>query len=234
MKSIAELSSAILSGNKAERDAAIYEASLSPYNVRKIVVDLTTAKSETDSIPFRIGFPFQSFLVVDATDSIANVNMRLYGRDQQNDMLPLKKGIQVTFPFPINEAYISWAAQAGKTITFIFFVYGEMKTNIFDLQNSGGVSIYDGSSVVTETAGVATTTAAVLFAASTVRKKVFIQNFDSIDVYLGDSAVTDETGTKPGIRVPPGGSYEWRSSSACYIIAGSAGTANKIGLTTFS
>lgn len=100
---------------------------------------------------------------------------------------------------------------------------------------SGTVTVNpNGGTIVTVLTGGSATTSAAQLVATGSWISVQIQNLDSIPIFLGDSSVTTDTGSKPGVRLMPGDSFSWTSSAACFVIAGSTGGTNKISLVKFT
>lgn len=213
-------------------EAAIYANSTGQNLIRTLTLPLDTAKLSGD--PFRVGFPFKSLYVISATDPSTTVNMRLGTRDSSEDSFPLSQESTFELPYPVKEAYIDWSAQAGKTITILFSIKGTFKSNKIASITSGGVLITEGTALTTQTGGTIPVVATQLFAQDSSRKLMVIQNQDSIDMWIGDAAVTTDTGTKPGIKIEAGGSYEWKSTAACYVIGKSVGTTNRVALMYFA
>lgn len=213
-------------------DASIFASSVGQVqNIRVVTLDLTTAKLSTT--PLDLGFPFRSLYVVSTTDSTVSVNMRLESTDSINDSFPLKAQTSIKLPFPVRRAFLDWSAQSGKTIQILFALRGEFSTNQVAAISSGGISIYDGDSVTSGSVGSVTTTAAALIAADSSRKKAIIQNQGAVSIYIGGSTVTAVSGARPGIEIPPGGTFEWSSTGACYAITSSVTNSN-ISVTSFS
>lgn len=213
-------------------EAAIYANSTGQNLIRTLTIDLSVAKLPGD--PFRVGFPFKSIYVISATDPSTTVNMRLGTRDSSEDSFPLAQESTFELPFPVKEAYIDWTAQAGKTITILFSIKGTFKSNKIASITSGGVLITEGTALTTQTGGTIPNTAQQLFAQDSSRKLMVIQNQDSIPFWIGDASVTTNSGSKPGIMIQPGSSYEWKSTAACYFIGQVAGSANQVALMYFS
>lgn len=213
-------------------EAAIYANSTGQSLIKTLPVDLSIARLAGD--PFRVGFPFRSFYVISASDPATTINMRLGTRDTSEDSSPLSQESSFELPFPVKEAYLDWPAQAGKTMLLLFSIKGAFKSNKIASITSGGVLITEGTSLTTQTGGTIPAVATALFPQDSSRKLMVIQNQDSIDMWLGDAGVTTDAGTNPGIKIQPGGSYEWKSTAACYFIGKSAGAANKIALMYFS
>lgn len=213
-------------------EASIYAQSVGKgATVKVLTLSLDTAKLETS--PLNLGFPFSSFAVLDATDSNVSISIKLNSQDSNEEAFEVQKGASFKSSLPVAKAYAHWDAQANKTITLAFFFAAEFATNRTESVVSGGVALDYGSTVTPQTKGTSSSTASELFSSDADRKKMEIQNLDSVDIFIsGDNTVTLDSGSKPGIKVSPGEVYEWTSSSACYVISASSVTA--IGLNKFS
>lgn len=185
-----------------------------PFNVQSMTLSLDTAKLST--APQKISFPFSSVFIANATDTTVNVNVQLFGQDSMNSTFQMKKNDAFTMPFPISEAYLSWPAQAGKTITIVFFVSGEFRPGSQISVINGGINISEGSAValggqVTLLAATAALIAPIL----STRNVAWIQNKTGADLYLGDASITD-SGATEGIKVPPDYIISWKSTAGLY------------------
>lgn len=178
------------------------------------VIDLSTARTAQN--PFVIGFPFRSCFIRTATDSLTNVNMRLDAPDDAAGDISLKNNDSFVLPFRAAKAFLNWTAQSGKSITLLIFPYGEFRSGSQVSSTAGGVSITTGDSVTTNAVATVTTATAQLFASDSSRKMMVIYNHGAVSIFIGGSTVTDQAGANPGIEIPPGGSYEWDSTAACY------------------
>lgn len=208
--------------NATEIDrAALFESSLGQNEVQAVTIDLTTARLSTD--PMQLGFPFRSFVVVSATDSNVSVNLKLSTQDTYQSAVPLKRGSALTLPYPVRKGFLHWDAQTGKSITILFLVTGEFKTNILDLVNSGGVTISDGTSFTTSVVSLTASTATQLFPSDTSRKTASWVNDTGADVWVGNSSVSN-SGANKGFRVAAGATFNYRNTAALYAysIGGSA------------
>ncbi len=200
---------------------------------RVVTFALDTAKLSTQ--PFKIGFPFRAFQAYTATNTDVEVFIKPSSQDDSQDWISVKQNYSLEFPFPVREGYMYWAAQASKSISIIFLLNGRFQTNQFVQTSQGGFTLADGTAVTPQSPITASITATQIVASSSSRKVAVVQNNDSIPVFIsGDNTVTDDAGLKPGIKINPGESYEWRSSSAIFLISSSAGATGKIGINIFS
>lgn len=210
----ADQAALILSKLSEIQRAKIYEGNTQrPFLVQKMTINLSTAKLETD--PYRIGFPFKSVYVQTATDVYSTVNIKLLTRDTTQSSFPIKLNDVFSNEYPISEAYLDWSAQAGKSITLIFFLESEFKSGSQISVTGGGVSIVDGSSISLATVTLAATTAAAIAPADPLRKVATIQNKTGADLYVGDSSVTN-AGATEGILIPINGIIYWKNTGALY------------------
>lgn len=199
--------------NEIQR-ARIFEGNTQrPFSVQKMTIDLTTARLSTQ--PYKIGFPFKSLYVQTATDVYATVNVKLLTQDSSQSSFPMKLNDSFNNEFPIAEAYLDWDAQAGKTITLIFFLDSEFRSGSQISVTGGGVSIVDGSSILLGTVTLAAATAAVIAPADSLRKVATIQNKTGAVLYVGDSSITNGGATE-GINIQPDGIITWRNTGALY------------------
>lgn len=222
-----------------DRASAFQGSTDAPFEVQVITLsstDLGTARTDSAGPAgyMNINFAFRSVYVVSATDSNVEIQLKPNTDDSIQGSIPLRLNSGIKFPRSLAKAKIWWSAQSGKTMTLIFFTSGEFSSGRLNLINSGGINLNYGDTVTTNTAATAAAAATSILAADTARKMAIVYNFDTQAIYLGGSTVTTESGTKPGIRLVPGASYEWLSSAAIYCIADVAGVANKIGITVLS
>lgn len=207
--------------------ASIFEgATQKPFEVQSETIDLSTAKPDSD--PKRIGFPFRSIYVADASDVYATLNMRPNSRDTIQSAIPFKKNDSWSKDLPIAEAYLSWPAQPGKWITILYFVSSEFKSGSQISVTGGGVSLVDGSAVTGPTQVVLPpATATIVAPVSSTRKKASIQNKTGASIYIGGSTVT-ATGTTEGIEIPNGAIISWQNTGALYAYSVAGGNVARI------
>jgi len=214
----------IIQSRKSESVAGLQNAAQSR---RKIVYvrtyDLTTAKLVT--APEILDFNFQSFWVVDASDSSTSVSLVANPQREGllNDAVTLKNNLFLDLKYPIAGAQLYWSAQSGKTITIAFFTEGEVKPGSLVSAISGGVARIDGSSFTSAGLGSGGASASVIVAsgagtmilkADTSRKCATVYTDQAI--WIGDSSVA--VGTR-GIPVAAGSTFEWRNLGALYACA---------------
>lgn len=213
---------AILAEVRDKARARIFEGSTQkPFQVQKIVLDLSTARLETD--PFQINFAFRSFYVEDATDVNVNAFLKPTTRDSVQSFFKIKKNDSWASDFPISSAYLHWDAQSSKSITIVFFTDAEFRSGSQISVTGGGVSIVEGTSFTTEQVDLTASTATQVCASDSTRKMATIQNNTGGDVFFGGSSVS-ETGANMGIRISAGDSFEWRNTAALYAYSATGGS----------
>lgn len=200
--------------------------------VRYLTLDLTTAKLA--GAPYEISFGFRSFVVLNTTDSSVSVNMRIGSRDTNVDSFPVKNNASLVLPYPVQKAFLDWSAQSGKSISILFFTRGTFSTNQLVSSLAAIVTLGDGDTATTQAGAQALAAGGQLFAADSARKCMLIENQSGGPIYIGSSGVTVPGGATPGFTIQAGGSYEWRSTAACYAIAPADTGATDISLTKFS
>ncbi len=177
---------------------------------------LTTARTLQEG--FRIGRPFTSMTVVSATDANTNINMQVDTVNASNDPFNVKPPATLDFPLPVKEAYLYWDAQAGKTITIAFFLYGSFKTNQTNLSISGGLNTSFGSSC-TLTAPAMLATEVAIFPLDLTRKNGEFRNTGTEPLYVGPTGVLTTTGRIVDVN----DDFEWMNTAALYGIAATGG-----------
>lgn len=218
----------------AQDEAGLYASTVGDNQpIRYLTIPLDTAS--IDGKPYVLNFGFRSFVVLSATDSSTYVNMQLADDSTNVDKFPVKNNASLRLPFPVQKAFLTWPAQAGKSISILFFLRGEFSTNLLVSSNSATQTPYIGDTVTSLAGAQVTTTAAALFAYDLTRKSMMINNQSGQSIWIGGSTVTAKGGARPGIEIVAGGSFEWTSAAACYAITSGASTgATDISLTQFN
>lgn len=183
--------------------------------------ELTTAA--TASSPYIIDNPCNGFYVETATDSDVAVKLVLTSPEAQNtgNYTTIKKGDAGKFDAVARRVLLLWDAQPGKSITIVFYFGFAFQPGQLTNVISGGVTITDGTGMTPAACVSVTTSATALLAASSTRKKATLQNLGGTDLYIsGVNTVvaTSVAGDTTGLKIPPGGTYEWINSGACYGI----------------
>jgi hypothetical protein len=173
-----------------------------PQTIQRVTFPLDAAQSEYG--PKEINFPFKSFFVESASDPNTYVYVRPNTKDEVQSYFKVSNRDSWTVEKPIAQAFIHWPAQAGKSITIVFFSDAEFRSGSQQSVSSGGVSINEGSSI---TDGNVTLVAAT-------PKKIFDQNFNrKVATWYNDLGAVARVGGSSlvsatlGIPVPPGGIY---------------------------
>lgn len=186
-----------------------------PFQVQRLVLDLTSARLETD--PLIISFPFRSIFVQDATDNGVSVNFRPTTTDSIQSYFGLKKNDSWNVDTAISRGYLHWSAQSGKTITLIFFTDAEFKSGSQISVNSGGVAISEGSVAdATTRVTLAATTAAAIAPANADRNVCLLENATGADLYVSGANTVTDSGATRGIKIASGDYFEWRNTAALY------------------
>lgn len=217
-----EMSDSILNMADEIKRASIFEGNTQrPFSIQTIVLALDTARLETD--PYRIGFPFKSVFIADATDISVTVSMKPGARDSFQSAFPLIKKDSWSVNNPVNEAFLYWSAQSGKTITLVFFTDSEFKSGSQISQNAGGVNINEGSSTTAMAqVTLAAATATPIIPTDSLRIVSIIQNKTGADLWVGGSNTVTNSGATEGIKIPADGIIYWRNTANLhgYSVAG--------------
>lgn len=209
-----EVARALLQEMKLQKEAEVFEGTTkSPFEIQAITLDLSTACLST--APYRIGFPFRSLFVRNATDNSVSITVRPQTQDSFQSGVDLKLNDSLDFEIQQSGAYLSWAAQAGKSLTLIIFVNALFKSGSQVSQTAGGVAIIDGSSFTRTVTTLAAATATSVLSQDTTRKISNIQNNTGADLFVGDSTIT-ASGATIGYTVAPGATFQWRNTAQLY------------------
>lgn len=200
--------------------------------VRYVTLDLTTAKLA--GAPMELSFGFRSFVVLNTTDSSVSIRMRIGSRDTNVDSFPVKNNASLVLPYPVQKAFLDWDAQSGKSISILFFTRGVFSTNQLVSSLAAVVTLGDGDTADTQNGAQVLAAGGQLFAADSARKCMLIENQSGQPIYIGSSVVDVPGGAQPGFTIQDGGTYEWRSTAACYAISATDTAATGISLTKFS
>lgn len=226
-----DISDAILGMIEQNRNAKIFEGTTQkPFEVQSITLALDTAATQQN--PYIIGFPFKSVYIAAATDTVVGVNLFPNAIESFQSSIPLKQNDSWIVDEPVAKAFLTWSAQAGKTITLIFFVSSMFQSGSQLSISGGGVSISEGTTFTTSQVALTAATATLVAASLSTRKLLSVQNNTGADVWFGGVSVSN-TGTNQGLRISPGAILQWRNTAALYAysIAGGSGDS---GLTIMS
>jgi len=189
------------------------QSSNRPFTAQAITFDLGTAVVRSAAL--RIGFPFKTLFIESASDVYANVNVLLGSNDTIQSPKNMKYNDAVEYDYPINQAYIYWDAQSGKTLTLIAFVDARFRSGQQISVTGGSVTVGTGSSFTMERVTLTAATATQIFASESTRKIATIKNNSGASVWLGGSSVSN-TGANLGYELPTGASLEWRNTGSLY------------------
>lgn len=191
-----------------------------PFSVQSITLNLTTGSVN----PYKIGGAFRSVFVVSATDTSTTINLQPNSADSYQSAIPMKLNDAWSSEYPISEAYLSWSAQSGKSITILLFVDSEFRPGSQISVVGGGVSISEGSAFTTSQVSLTAATATLVAASNSSRKLTSFQNNTGGPVWFGGSSVSN-TGANQGQRCEAGAIFYWRNSAALYAysVAGGSG-----------
>lgn len=211
-----EMARAVLTQDRDKELARIADAINSlPFSVQSMTIDLSTAKLSTS--PLKVGFPFKSLFIQDATDVLSNIYFRPNTVDSMQSAFNLKKNDAWSNDYPIAQGFLHWDAQASKTITLVFFTSSEFRSGSQISVTGGGVSIVDGSTITGPTrVTLSATTATIIAPALSTRKKCTIQNKTGADLYVGGSTIGAVGGVNEGIKIPSDGIIYWQNTGALY------------------
>lgn len=205
---------------------------LRPRLALPVVLALDTARDWRN--PYIISTPFDSFYVAGATDAVTTVSVTL-GSDSSNsdkNSFPIKASDSAKFGSPVKGCLLTWTAQAGKTITVVFFLGIDFKSGSYLNQFVGQTSIINGTGVNTGTLGAAgnqatlpvTNAAAVQLCPINLVRASFNFYTDQ-KIWVGDAAVA----VGRGVPVAAGGIFQFSNTGALYAIADAA-AANVTGM----
>lgn len=202
------------------QDAELFSKQENPFTVQTITIPLDTARDVGN--PLTLNIPHRSIYVQDATDVNVTVSVQMQSRDSINSTFAIRKNDAWTNDSIIPQINLSWSAQAGKTITLVFFYNTEFRSGSQISVTGGGVLVSEGSSFVDARQTLAPTTAAVVFSSDSTRALGVIQNTSGASIWVGASTVTN-SGSTVGLEVPANGVFEWRNTGALYAYSVAGG-----------
>lgn len=211
-----ELAQSLLQEVRDLRNARIFQGNTQkPFKVQKIVLDLSTAKLETN--PYKVSFPFQSLYVQEATDSATVIKFKPGTQDSYQSDFNMRSNDSWSSEVPTTEATFFWDAQSNKSITLVFFVDAEFRSGRQISVQSGGVSISEGDVIGTATTTtLAPTTATIIAPSNSNRKCSTIENNTGADLFVSGSSTVTNSGATRGLRVAPGENIKLRNTGALY------------------
>jgi hypothetical protein len=197
----------------------------------RLVIALDTASTAQN--PFVVNQPFDGVYVETATDNLTTVKLSMGSLDtyQTDNYVTLTKNCALKNDFEVKGATLTWSAQAGKTITVVFFLGASFTPGSLISAISGGVNVLEGSTINEALLGsggasssVSVTSTATQLLPTDSSRIVATLNFSS-PVNIGDSSVTATT----GLPVPANTPIEFRNTGALYAIT-AAGTSTCTGI----
>lgn len=195
-------------------DEAIMGALIANPEQEVMTLTLDLSQERRADNPLEVNFPFRSLFVRDATDADVEIQWRAASRATFQGVVPIQLNDSFVNPYRM-KGYFHWSAQAGKSITLIFFATIEFRPGSQISNTAGGVSISEGASMSHSVVTLAAATATEIVASSSTRKLATIQNNTGSDIWVGTSAVSN-TGANLGIQVPAGATFQWRNTAALY------------------
>lgn len=196
---------------------------LRPALVIRIPIDLSTARDK--STPMQIDGPFDGFYVENSTTTPGAVGQIAFsGREHLSNYIQIGQNDVDNFEEPIRELFFMNTAQAGVTLTLILFLGMRFQSGALNSQITGGVVISSGQSMTPKACVSVLTTATLIVAADTTRKKTTITNLSGATIWIsGTNAVASGTSavagtTTVGIPLGAGAIYEMTQTGALYGI----------------
>jgi len=209
-----------------------YSSDAVPFRQQRFVLSLdrndpTTGEPRgTISNPYKIGIPVTAIRCEDATDNSTEIKISMNGDSTQQleNYTVMKKNDTVNFDTPAKSLYLTWDAQAAKTITLIAYVDVHFESGTQVSSIAGGVNITTGSGMTPETPVSVSSTATLIASADSDRKNLTVGNprTSGIDIWVsGTSAVTSEGGANPGVLLEPGDYFVYQGQGDFYGISAS-------------
>lgn len=188
----------------------------------RVPIALDVARSASD--PLVIIQPFNGFYVEEATDSSTSVKMGLGSVDKYNtdNYTTLKENDAAYSTEETRGCTLFWDAQAGKSITIVFYVGVDFRPGSLLSVITGGVTVNEGTALTQAGLGAAgnassvvcSGTVAQLLPSDSNRKIAKLFN-PGADLWVGNSAVTAGVGD-----YWPGGTWlEIKNTAAHYAIS---------------
>lgn len=194
--------------------AAIFQGNTQhPFSTQTIIIALDTARGDGD--PYKVGFPFKSVFVKVATDTTTTLSLKSDTQDLIQSGYPLTYNDALEFTSPVSSAYLTWAAQSGKSMTLVFSLNASIRPGSQLSISAGGTSISEGSSFVNAQKTLVAATALSVFSQNFLRKVGVLQNTTGASIWVGAVTVTN-SGATIGIEVPAGGSFIWKNTAQLY------------------
>lgn len=223
--------------NQFQKDAIEEARQTGAFKVQTYLIDLSTAKTEQD--PFIIGYPFKTIAFENATADSVAVSCKFNSNDQGVSAQVFKDNAVVQTNKMFSGAYLFWSAQSGQSIRVTVYVDSEYSTG--SLKNSGTIAVSgitapvvidDPNTLTITNPAISAATATKIVTGSTANRRVYIENNDTEDVYVGaDNTVTNSGATK-GFTIPMGMVYEdeFKGDLWLYSVGGNAAGLITVGI----
>lgn len=184
---------------------------------KKIICDLSVAVEAI--APKRITGPFKSLYIEYATDTGAYVYFKARSNDDFQAWRKLKNKDTIEFDTIVNEAFLYYPAQAGKTLEIIVSYAGKTRPGSI---NAVSIPNVEANTIETKAKVNVTAVEGVIAPVLASRSCATIQNLDADPVFLGGSTVTDDAGARPGVRLAQYEIAFHKNSAALYGIKAAA------------
>jgi hypothetical protein len=198
--------------------AAISQLASPSSEVQVLTLDLSVAQDINN--PLQIGTARTIFVAATTGDpnGTAQIQFRPNSRMQSQAPIPLGKKDSYVGVIPWGQGFLHWAAQPGVKVTVLLLTHGAFYSGSQINQITGTMSVSEGTTGPSSSAAVSltTTVAAQILTADGTRVVTTIENQGQVPIYLGDANVTGIAGAKPGIRLQPGATYDWKNTGALY------------------
>ncbi len=206
----------ILGAERNRDNAAIYDALANP-DAQFTTEIFPLDEAATTANPKALNYPISALYVASATDANVEVQFRPNQNRGAAGYCPLTLKDSMNFESPVAKGTLTWAAQAGKSITIIFFFNAEFRSGSYVSSTQGGVTITDGTAIGSITQVVlAGTTATIIAPADATRKKTTLQNKTGADLYIGGANIGAVGSAAEGIKVAADSIFYWSNTSALY------------------
>ena len=209
-ESVANLLNALASSDQAK---IFQDNTEKPFKVQEVFVDLSSERNEAD--PFPINIPFKSLYVQEATDTFANVQVRLGSNDSYQSKFKIRQNDVWVSEYPNGKAFLSWEAQPNKTMKIVLFVDSEFRSGSQISVTGGGVSIKTGSTQLQTPTTLGAATTLSLLSNDPTRSYALIQNVSGAPIWVGAAGVTN-AGASRGIEIPNMATFEWSNTAELF------------------
>ena len=216
-ESVANLLSALASSDQAK---IFQDNTEKPFKVQEIFVDLSSERNEAD--PYAINVPFKSLYVQEATDTFANVRIRLGSNDSHQSKFKLRQNDVWVSEYPNAKAFLSWEAQPNKTMRIVLFVDSEFRSGSQISVTGGGVSIKTGSTQLQTPTTLGAATTLSLLSNDPTRSYALIQNVSGAPIWVGAAGVTN-AGASRGIEIPNMATFPWSNTAELFGYSAAGG-----------